>query len=314
MSATIIQGKEVQLPILQKLQTEVLELQKNNIVPGIAIIKVNGGELLTDTNFSLHVNLAKKLGYMVKEDVLPYSITEEELIKVIEKYNYDDSIHGIIVLIPLPDHINVVNVINSISPNKEIEGLHPYNASGLFPTSNSEINVPMCVPHAVLEVLSYYGISLEKANVVILMDWSFLSSNPIANMVARIGAVTILPSEAPIKIINTKTDNIKEHCKEADLLIVSTEQVDFVKEDWVKPGACVIDFNPVQVGIKESIVHPGKKLPVLKGGVDVESVQKVAKWVSPVAGGVGPVMLAMLMRNVLLSCKRKNFQMETSMQ
>lgn len=307
MTATIIEGKKVQLPLLKSLQEEVLEHKKNNIVPGMAIIMVDNGELLTRTNYALHVNLASQLGYLVKEKVLSKDITEEELIHIIEGFNRDESIDGIIVLIPLPDSINVVNVINAIDPDKEIEGLHPLNAIGLFPTSNSPVNVPMCVTSSVLKVFDYHKINLNKKNIVILIDWSFLTSNPIATMVAKMGSLAILPPDVTIKIINTNTENLEEHCKEADVLIVSTEQVDLVKGNWIKPGACVVDFNPIQVGVKESNLHPGRKLPILKGSVEIESVKEVAKWIAPAAGGVGPVMLTMLMENVLNSSKRRHY-------
>jgi methylenetetrahydrofolate dehydrogenase (NADP+) / methenyltetrahydrofolate cyclohydrolase len=300
---TIIEGKKIQEKILAELMRDVMKLKnEKGVTPGLALIMINGEDPLAKVNYRLHTSLAKALHFNVFESILPAGTSEEEVVSVINQYNEDDQVHGILVLLPLPENIRIQNLINAIHPDKELEGFHPENASRLFPTSNQSIKYPMCVPTAVHKVLGSLEEPYKQANYVVAIDKELEETNVIANMVARIGTVTMAPKEAKsIKIINMEAEDIIDHCKEADVLVISTQKPQIVTKEWVKPGACVIDFNPIPAGFKPHPSIEGQFIPILKGGVNVESVQEAAKYIAPVPGGVGPVMLGVLMNNVYLA-------------
>lgn len=301
--ATIIEGKKIQEKMLAELMHNVGQFKKEEgVTPGLALIMVEGDDPLAKVNFRLHLSLANAMQFNVSEKVLPIGTTEEEVIETINQYNRDDEVHGILVLLPLPEGFKVQNLINAIHPDKELEGFHPENASRLFPTSNQTIKYPMCVPTAVHKVLDSIEEPYQQANCVVAIDKELEETNVIANMVARVGTVTMAPKEAKsIKIINMDAEDIIDHCKEADILVISTQNPQVVTKEWVKPGACVIDFNPIPAGFKPHPTLEGQFIPILQGGLNVKSVQEVAKYIAPVPGGVGPVMLGVLMNNVYLA-------------
>ncbi len=303
MTAIMIDGKEIQKTLLVELKEKVLKLKAEyDLTPGVAFIMIGNDEPLSKINFNLHMNVANTLGYNTFEIILPSDTTERDLLDVIETYNKREDVHGILVLLPLPKHISVQNVIQAIDPDKEVEGLHPENASRLFPISSKPVKYPMCVPAAVNCLLESLADRFKGAHYVIAVDRELEETNPIASMVARVGTVTMTPSgTSSIKIINMEEKCIKEHCREADVLIISTQNPHIVKKDWVKPGALVIDFNPIPVGFRPHPTIPGQSVPILNGGLDVDSVKENAALIAPAPGGVGPIMLAVLMNNVYLA-------------
>ena len=303
MTAIMIDGKEIQQTLLVELKEKVLKLKaEHDLTPGIAFIVIENDEPLTEVNFNLHMNLATGLGYHTFPNILPRDTTESALLEVIETYNKRDDVHGILVLLPLPKHIRIQNVLQAIDPDKEVEGLHPDNASRLFPVSSMPVKYPMCVPAAVNHLIDALEDNFNGANYVIAVDRELEETNPIASMVARVGTVTMTPAgTGSIKIINIEEEQIKEHCKQADVLIISTQNPHLVKKDWVKTGALVIDFNPIPVGFRPHPTIEGKKLPILNGGLDVDSVKEHAALIAPAPGGVGPIMLAVLMNNIYMA-------------
>lgn len=304
--ATIIEGKRIQQTLLIDLVSRIDKLKaEKSVTPSLALIMIEGDDPMAKINFRLHTSLAEALQLNVNEVILPLGTTEEEVIEVIHRFNQDENIHSILVLMPVPKEMKIQNIINAIHPDKEIEGLHPENATSLFPTSNQSIKYQMCVPTAVHYLLNSLEDPYENANYVVAIDKDLEETNPVAKMVARIGTVTMAPKGAKsIKFINMEADDIVDHCKEADVLVISTQKPKVVTEEWVKPGACVIDFNPIFEGLKPHPKLANQFIPILTGGVDVESVKKKAKYIAPVPGGVGPVMLAALFQNVYLAAHK----------
>ncbi|MUL34581.1 tetrahydrofolate dehydrogenase/cyclohydrolase catalytic domain-containing protein [Priestia megaterium] len=300
----ILEGKIIQEKIIRELREDLKSLKnKYNATPGLALIMIEDESPLIEVNHRLHVGIAKQLGYNVFETVFPNDIYEREIISVIDNYNKNEDVHGILILLPVPKHVSIQNLINAINPDKEIEGFHLDNASRFLPTSNKEVKYPMCVPEAVNELMKPLHDQYNNVDYVIVVDKEIEQVNPIAKMVIRMGSVMNPPLGAKsIKVINTDCDDVIEHSKQADVLIVSTLKPKLVNKEWVKNGACIIDFNPIPVEFKK---WENKVVPVFSGGVDIESAKDTASYIAPAPGGVGPVMLAVLMRNLYLTTLRQ---------
>jgi methylenetetrahydrofolate dehydrogenase (NADP+)/methenyltetrahydrofolate cyclohydrolase len=245
----------------------------------------------------LKIKTAHRLGFNEVQDTQPETISEEELLGLIDKYNKDDSIHGILVQLPLPKHIDEKKVLNAIDPDKDVDGFHPVNVGRLM-IGGDEVKFPPCTPAGIQEMIIRAGVETEGAEVVVV-GRSNIVGKPIANMMVQKGK----GANSTVTVVHTRTKDMESHCKRADILIVAAGVPGLVKPEWIKPGACVIDVGVNRVGEKPSKKDPNKMVPILRGDVDFDTAKDIAGYITPVPGGVGPMTITMLMRNTVRSLK-----------
>lgn len=276
MSATIISGKELSSLIREKISKEAAELTaKYGKQPGLAVIQV--GE---DPASSIYVNNKKKaceqVGFKSFGYSLPETASEQELLDLIDTLNKDENVHGILCQLPLPKHTDEFSVICAIAPEKDVDGFHPVN-KGLL--SIGRDCLVSCTPKGCIELLKYANVDMAGKNCVVI-GRSNIVGKPVASL--------MLHENATVTVVHSKTKNIKEICKQADILIVAIGKQGFVTKDFVKEGAVIID-----VGINRCA--DGK----VRGDVDFDDVVDVASAITPVPGGVGPMTITMLLSNTL---------------
>ncbi|MFO8032665.1 MAG: bifunctional methylenetetrahydrofolate dehydrogenase/methenyltetrahydrofolate cyclohydrolase FolD [Desulfohalobiaceae bacterium] len=299
MSATLIKGTEIREEILSEIEKEVQEIKdKHNQVPGLATILV-GEDPASQSYVSLKIKTAERLGFKEIQDTRSEDISEQELLDLVEQYNKDDSIHGILVQLPLPKHINDKKVLNAIDPDKDVDGFHPVNVGRLM-IGGDEVKFPPCTPAGIQEMIIRAGVETSGAETVVV-GRSNIVGKPIANMMLQKGK----GANSTVTVVHTRTQDMESHCKRADILVVAAGVPGLVKPEWIKPGACVIDVGVNRVGEKPSKKDPNKMVPILRGDVDFEAASEIAGYITPVPGGVGPMTITMLMRNTLRSLKYK---------
>lgn len=303
MSAILIKGSEIREQILAEIKAEVEKIKnEHGVVPGLVTILV-GEDPASVSYVTGKIKTAQSLGFKEVQDNRPEDISEKELLALIDKYNRDKTIHGILVQLPLPGHIDEKKVINAIDPDKDVDGFHPVNVGRLV-IGGSEVKFPPNTPAGIHELLIRSGVKIEGAEVVVV-GRSNIVGKPIANMLLQKAP----NANATVTVIHTRTRDLASHCRRADILIVAAGVPGLVKPEWIQPGACVIDVGVNRVGWKTS-EKTGKRVAILKGDVDFEAAKEVAGWITPVPGGVGPMTIAMLMRNSLHSLKFKLGLME----
>jgi len=298
MTAQLIKGTDIREEILEELSKEVADIkEKQGQVPGLVTILV--GENPASVSYvTLKVKTAERLGFKEIQDNQPEDISEKDLLALIDKYNKDDSIHGILVQLPLPDHIDDKKILNAIDPDKDVDGFHPVNVGRLM-IGGSEVKFPPCTPAGIQEMIVRAGVETSGAEVVVV-GRSNIVGKPIANMMVQKGP----GANSTVTIVHTRTKDLEGHCKRADILIVAAGVPGLVKPEWIKPGACVIDVGVNRVGEKIS-EKTGKKVAILRGDVDFDAAKEIAGSITPVPGGVGPMTITMLMRNTVNSLKFK---------
>ncbi|MBW1729504.1 MAG: bifunctional methylenetetrahydrofolate dehydrogenase/methenyltetrahydrofolate cyclohydrolase FolD [Deltaproteobacteria bacterium] len=296
MAAKLIKGTEIREEILAEIKEEVEKIKaEHGVVPGLVTILV--GENPASVSYvTAKIRTAKSLGFKEVQDNQSEDISEEDLLALIDKYNKDDTIHGILVQLPLPKHINEKKVLNAIDPDKDVDGFHPVNVGRLM-IGGSEVKFPPCTPAGIQEMIVRAGVQTEGAEVVVV-GRSNIVGKPIAVMMMQKGP----GANATVTVVHTRTKDLAAHCKRADILIVAAGVPGLVKPEWIKPGACVIDVGVNRVGEKIS-EKTGKKVAILKGDVDFDAAKEIAGWITPVPGGVGPMTITMLMKNTLNSLK-----------
>jgi methylenetetrahydrofolate dehydrogenase (NADP+)/methenyltetrahydrofolate cyclohydrolase len=298
MSATLLKGTEIREEILAEIKQEVEAIQAaHGVVPGLVTILV-GSNPASLSYVSLKVKTAHSLGFKEIQDDHPEDISEAALLELLEKYRQDESIHGILVQLPLPPHINEKKVLNAIDPDKDVDGFHPVNVGRLL-IGGSEVKFPPCTPAGIQEMIRRSGVETRGAEVVVV-GRSNIVGKPIANMLMQKGP----GANATVTVVHTATRDLAAHCQRADILIVAAGVPGLVKPEWIKPGACVIDVGVNRVGEKTSEAT-GRTIAILRGDVDFDEAAKIAGFITPVPGGVGPMTIAMLMRNTLNSLKFK---------
>ncbi|RJQ50162.1 MAG: bifunctional methylenetetrahydrofolate dehydrogenase/methenyltetrahydrofolate cyclohydrolase FolD [Desulfobacteraceae bacterium] len=296
MTAKLIKGTEIQGLILKEIEAEVKQIkEKYGKVPGLVTILV-GENPASISYVTAKIKTAKSLGFNEIQDNQPVSITENQLLSLVDKYNRDDSIHGILVQLPLPKGISDKKVLNAIDPDKDVDGFHPVNVGRLM-IGGSEVKFPPCTPAGIQELIVRSGVQTAGAEVVVV-GRSNIVGKPIANMMLQ----KARGADSTVTVVHTRTKDMAFHCKRADILIVAAGVPGLVKPEWIKPGACVIDVGVNRVGEKIS-EKTGKKIAILKGDVDFEAAKEIAGWITPVPGGVGPMTITMLMNNTLNSLK-----------
>lgn len=279
--AKIIDGKALAAKKQAALQEKVERLKaESGLVPGLLVILV-GDDPASQVYVRNKERFAKKVGFLSETVRLSESISEEELIQVIEKYNKDERFHGILVQLPLPKHINDKRVILAIDPKKDVDGFHPMNTGHLW--SGRPVMVP-CTPAGIMELLREYEVALEGKTAVIIGR---------SNIVGKPMAQLLLEKNATVTLAHSRTRDLAKVTKQADILIVAIGQGHFVTADFVKEGAVVID-----VGMNRDV--DGR----LIGDVDFEEVEPIASLITPVPGGVGPMTITMLMEQTYQSALR----------
>ena len=298
MTATLIKGTEIREVILEEIQKEVAEIkEKHGVVPGLVTILV-GENPASMSYVTLKIKTANRLGFKEIQDSQSEDISEADLLALVDKYNNDDNINGILVQLPLPKHINDKKVLNAIDPDKDVDGFHPVNVGRLMIGGN-EVRFPPCTPAGIQEMIVRSGTETSGAEVVVV-GRSNIVGKPIANMMLQKGD----GANSTVTVVHTRTKDLEGHCKRADILIVAAGVPGLVKPEWIKPGACVIDVGVNRVGEKIS-EKTGKKIAILKGDVDFDEAKEIAGSITPVPGGVGPMTVTMLMVNTLKSLKFK---------
>ena len=296
MTAKIIKGTEIRDMILEELKEEVDKIkEEHGVVPGLVTILV-GENPASISYVTAKIKTAQGLGYKEIQDNQPDDITEEDLLALVDKYNKDDTIHGILVQLPLPKHIDEKKVLNAIDPDKDVDGFHPVNVGRLM-IGGGEVKFLPCTPAGIQELIVRAGVKIEGAEVVVV-GRSNIVGKPIANILLQKAP----GANATVTVAHTRTKDLAFHCKRADILIVAAGVPGLVKPEWIKPGACVIDVGVNRVGEKIS-EKTGKKIAILKGDVDFDAAKEIAGAITPVPGGVGPMTITMLMRNTLNSLK-----------
>lgn len=303
METNIIKGEALKNEIFKEIKIDIASLQqKHNKVPGIAFVGFMNVPL-GKFNIPFHVGLAKELGFQVYNAVQPEGITEEELFKVIDQLNKDDDIHAIEILQPLPTYLNPLRIVNRVDPDKEVEGFHPaHMMENLFPDIQ-KARYPMCLPTALKELFKQNNIQVRQgAEWVLILDDEFFS-NPLVNMVTRTALMKAVPVDSPLTIVNKNDENIVVYCKRADFLVVVTKDPESIRPEWLKPGVCIIDIYSNLVKEVPSKTDPDRLLPLVRGGVNVESVKNIAGAIFPIPGGLMSVVLAIMLRNVVSAFK-----------
>ena len=298
MTAKLIKGTEIREVILEEVKSGVEQIkEKHGVVPGLVTILV-GENPASISYVTLKIKTADRLGFNEIQDSQPEDISEEDLLALVDKYNKDDTINGILVQLPLPKHINEKKVLNAIDPDKDVDGFHPVNVGRLM-IGGDEVKFPPCTPAGIQEMIVRTGVETSGAEVVVV-GRSNIVGKPIANMMLQKGA----GANSTVTVVHTRTKDLEGHCKRADILIVAAGVPGLVKPEWIKPGACVIDVGVNRVGEKIS-EKTGKKIAILKGDVDFDEAKEIAGSITPVPGGVGPMTVTMLMVNTLKSLKFK---------
>lgn len=289
MAGKIIDGKAIAEKIRAQIKKEVEELKEKGIIPGLVTILV--GENPASVSYvTAKQKTAHELGFYSVQENLPENVSEDELIKLISKYNEDPKIHGILVQLPLPRHINEKRVLYAIDPRKDVDGFHPVNVGKLV--IGEPCFIP-CTPYGILHLLAETGVQVDGADVVVVGR---------SNIVGKPMAILLMQKRKPVgnatvTICHTGTRNLAEHTRRADILIVAVGVPKAITADMVKEGAVVID-----VGVNRIGTTPDGKAK-LCGDVDFDSVKEKAGYITPVPGGVGPMTITMLMKNTLESAK-----------
>lgn len=282
MSAKLIKGPEVATAIREQIAIDMASLkEKTDKVPGLAVILL-GEDPASKAYVGNKEKTSKALGFHSVVHRIPVETTQEDLLKMIDDLNNDEDIHGILVQLPLPDHIHEKAVLDAIAVEKDVDGFHPINVGNLV--IGDDCFIP-CTPHGCMKMLEYIGYDLKGKNAVIVGR---------SNIVGKPVALLLLHQNATVTICHSHTADLAAVCREADVLIVAVGRAEMVTGDWIKPGAVVIDVGINRVGDK------------LVGDVHFESAKEKASYITPVPGGVGPMTITMLILNTLESFKRKH--------
>ncbi len=280
METTYLDGKQLSKTIKDELKVEVHDLRERGIIPKLAVVIV--GE---DPASQVYVRNKKRACEYIGIESLSYELSQstshEELLALVETLNADDSVHGILVQLPLPKQMNEDEIIESIDPSKDVDGFHPMSVGRL---SIGRPEFISCTPYGIMEMLRRYNIDIEGKRCVIV-GRSNIVGKPISSL--------LLAANGTVTICHSRTKNLKEICREADILVAAIGKAKFITADYVKEGAVVIDVGMNRLEDK-----------TLCGDVDTDEVAIKAGYITPVPGGVGPMTIAMLMKNVVQSAKQ----------
>ncbi|MFA4875058.1 MAG: bifunctional methylenetetrahydrofolate dehydrogenase/methenyltetrahydrofolate cyclohydrolase FolD [bacterium] len=280
MPAAIIDGKHLAAQIRDKLAQEVVDLVARGVAPGLAVVLI-GQNPASQVYVRNKRAACEKAGIASFSHDLPESASEDELLSLIELLNRNPAIHGILVQLPLPGHIDEKRVIRAIAPEKDVDGFHPYNV-GLL--SIGEPCLAPCTPSGIMSLIDSTGVNIAGARATVIGR---------SNIVGKPVALMLLARSATVTICHSKTRDIAEEIRRSDIVVAAVGRPAFVKGEWIKPGAVVID-----VGINR--LPSGR----LAGDVEFEEAAKRAAAITPVPGGVGPMTIAMLLKNTVEAAKK----------
>lgn len=278
MPASIIDGKSVATQLRDQIkQTVTLQTQNGHPAPGLAVVLI--GQDPASTIYVKNKRTAcVNVGFQTYDYSLPEHTSEEELLKLIDFLNQANDIHGILVQLPLPPHINTHHIIERITPHKDVDGFHPYNL-GLLAQGRPHLRP--CTPYGIIKLLDYYNISLAGKHAVVV---------GASNIVGRPMALEFLAAKATVTICHRQTRLLEQHVRHADIIVIATGSFNVVKPQWLQPNQIIID-----VGMHR------REDGTLHGDIDFEKARQQVAWITPVPGGVGPMTIATLLENTLLA-------------
>ena len=277
----IIDGKAIAADIREEIAADVATLKEQGVTPGLAVVLV-GDDPASRVYVTMKEKACEKAGIFSDEHKLPAETTEAQLLALIEELNNDPRIHGILVQLPLPDHIDESKILESISPTKDADGFHPYNVGRLV--TGNPLYQP-CTPFGVMKMLEHTGVDLKGKEVVVVGR---------SNIVGKPVALMCLAQHATVTLCHSRTKDLPGKVAQADVVIAAVGRPEMIKGAWIKEGAVVIDVGVNRVGEKK-----------LVGDVEFEAAKERASAITPVSGGVGPMTITMLMKNTLKSLKFK---------
>lgn len=289
MNTELLQGKPVSERITNQLLSKIKELKKKDIVPSLAAVVVGD-------NPASHIYVKNKSKFFIKNNcssktfILPHATIESDLLDLITKLNNDDKFHGILVQLPLPEHIDSNNILYHIDPMKDVDGFHPIN-SGYLLAGNPKF-IP-CTPNGIIKILDYYRVETFGKHVVIL-GRSNIVGKPMFSLLSQKFAV----GNSTVTLCHTSTVDITSYTKQADIIIAAVGVPMMLTSDMIKKGCCIID-----VGINRVEDTNSRKGYKLVGDVNSESVMGKARYLTPVPGGVGPMTITMLLYNTVKSAE-----------
>ena len=289
----IISGKEIAQDLRNKLKQEISDLKnKTGNVPGLAVVQV-GNVAASSVYVKAKTKSAIEVGIEVIDHHLPEETTEAELFKIVDNLNNQNNVNGILVQLPLPKHINEQLVLDSIHPDKDADGFHPLNVGKLSIANHNDENLLIpCTPYGCLIMLKDLGIDLSGKNAIVIGR---------SNIVGKPMAQLLLKESCTVTIAHSRTKNIEEICKNADIVVAAVGRPQIIKGDWIKKEAVVIDVGINRITIEVN----GEIKNKLVGDVDFDSASKNASAITPVPGGVGPMTIACLLRNTTIAFKNK---------
>ena len=314
MTGALIDGKAIAATIREELRQEVLELEaEGKQIPGLAVILV-GSRRDSQTYVSMKKKACAQAGMTSFGYDFDETVTQEILLSKIEELNNRPDIHGILVQLPLPGHLDETVILNAMKPEKDVDGLHPDNVSKLAlqgthgnkqgywkNLSNIPFSVP-CTPLGCLELLDRSGVEIQGKKAVVIGR---------SNLVGLPVAFLLLHRNATVTVVHSQTHDIEGEVARADIVIAAVGRAHLVKASWLKEGAVVIDVGINSIDLPPEEIKEGKKPYKLVGDVDFDDVKEKCSKITPVPGGVGPMTIAMLLRNTVNSCKRSSQKVMT---
>jgi 5,10-methylene-tetrahydrofolate dehydrogenase/methenyl tetrahydrofolate cyclohydrolase len=288
-TGNLIDGKAIANSIQDALTVEVAALKdEHDLTPGLATVLV-GEDPASQMYVRMKHRRCEKVGIHSIGIEMPQDATQEAVEAKVEELNADPAVHGILVQLPLPDHLDEEAVLNTIRLEKDVDGFHPVNIGRLAMKGRTPLFAP-CTPQGIIELIDSTGVAIEGKEAVILGR---------SNIVGLPVSMLLLKRNATITICHSRTQDLPEVVRRADILVAAVGRAEMVKKDWVKPGAVVID-----VGINQVDDPTRKRGYRLVGDVDFDAVKEVAGWITPVPGGVGPMTIAMLLSNTVTAAKQ----------
>jgi methylenetetrahydrofolate dehydrogenase (NADP+)/methenyltetrahydrofolate cyclohydrolase len=291
LPAKIISGTEIAEAMRAELATQVEELKGKGVTPGLTVVLV-GEDPASQVYVRMKGKACEKLGMKSETIRLSAETTEDELFTIVENLNADETVHGILVQLPLPDQINERRILLAIRPDKDVDGFHPVNVGKV--SVGDPTGFPPCTPYGVQQMLIRSGVQISGAHAVIV-GRSNIVGRPMASLLLHKGP----GGNATVTVCHSRTKNLPEVTRQADILIAAIGSPEFVKGDWIKPGAVVIDVGVNRVD--DASVEKGYRLV---GDVEFAAAKEVASAITPVPGGVGPMTITMLLYNTVQAARQ----------
>lgn len=303
MAATFINGTKIAEDIKHEVRAEVDTLRESGVQPGLAVVLV-GDDAASSAYVNMKARTCEQLGILSRKITLPSTVTTGDLLREVGKLNEDPLIDGILVQLPVPRHVNKHAVLEGVDPQKDVDGFHSGNLGSLLLGHETLV---ACTPLGVMELLRRSNVAMEGANAVVLGR---------SDDVGKPQAILLMHANATVTICHSRTRNLPKVCRQADILVAAIGRTGLVTRDFVKPGAVVIDVGTNKVSDRAEVERLfgsdearwtdfAKRGYVWAGDVDERSVKEVASMMTPVPGGVGPMTIAMLMKNTIKAARRR---------